>query len=130
MAGINNIGLQAGVWRIREGARAAHGSSGSPPRRQPGNRNLGIGDEAIREEANRRAHSCGAAAARRGKAAPAGRTRGFASALPSASTAACGPRYGKAPDHLDRNRPDARGIILQDAAAGNPSGQNSLELRH
>ena len=24
------------------------------------------------------------------------------------SAAACGPRYGKAPDHLDRNRPDAR----------------------
>ena len=24
------------------------------------------------------------------------------------SPAACGPRYGKAPDHLDRNRPDAR----------------------
>ena len=33
--GDHNIGLQAGVWRIREGARAAHGSSGSPPRRQP-----------------------------------------------------------------------------------------------
>ena len=76
------------------------------------NRNPDIGDEAIREETNRRAQAYGAVAARCGKAAPArhgaGRTRGSHPCRHTAvrSPAACGPRYGKAPDPTDRNRSD------------------------
>ena len=77
------------------------------------NRNPDIGDEAIREGTNRLARAYGAVAARRGKAAPAGRgdgrTQGSRPCHHTAvrSPAACGPRCGKVPDPLDRNRPDA-----------------------